>query len=162
MLLKISKNSRDILNSMDDIIWSVNPQDDSLDNLIVRLREFAIPLCESKGITFHMNIEPSTSSSKLELDERRNIFLITKESINNAIKHSQCTKIEVTFSINNKHIEVVVKDNGHGFDPESPTSRNGVENMKRRAQQIGREMVILSEKGNGTTIRLKTRSHALI
>ena len=159
MLLKISKNSREILNSMDDIIWSVKPQDDSLDNLIVRLREFAIPLCESKGIYFYMNIEPSVSSLALEMDERRNIFLITKETLNNAIKHSQCTKLEVTFSAINRHVEVVVNDDGVGFDLQSPTSRNGVINMKRRAQQIGRELVILSEEGRGTTVRLKMKSH---
>ena len=159
ILQKISANSREILNSMDDIIWSVKPQEDSLDNLIIRLREYAIPLCESKGISIYMNIEPSISSLKLEMDERRNIYLITKESINNAIKHSGCSKLEVTFSAKNRQIEVIINDNGIGFDPKSPTSRNGMLNMKRRAQQIGREVVILSEKGKGTTLRLKTKNH---
>ena len=157
VLHKISDNSREILNSMDDIIWSVKPHEDSLDNLIIRLREFAIPLCESKSISLYMNIEPSISSLKLEMDERRNIYLITKESINNAIKHSGCTKLEVTFSVNNRHIEVVINDNGIGFDPKSPTSRNGMINMNRRAMQIGRRLVILSEKSKGTTIRLKAK-----
>ena len=159
ILQKISANSREILNSMDDIIWSVKPQEDSLDNLIIRLREYAIPLCESKGISIYMNIEPSISSLKLEMDERRNIYLITKESINNAIKHSGCSKLEVTFSAKNRQIEVIINDNGIGFDPKLPTSRNGMLNMKRRAQQIGREVVILSEKGKGTTLRLKTKNH---
>ena len=95
----------------------------------------------------------------LEMDERRNIFLITKETLNNAIKHSQCTKLEVTFSAFNRHVEVVVNDDGVGFDLQSPTSRNGVINMKRRAQQIGRELVIFSEEGRGTTVRLKMKNH---
>ena len=159
ILCMISENSREILNSMDDIIWSVKPQDDSLASLIVRLREYAIPLCEMKNISLYMNIEESISSLTLDMDERRNIFLITKEAINNAIKHSECLKLEVTFSVNNKNIEVVINDNGCGFDLKSSTLRSGLTNMKRRAQQINRELVILSEKGQGTTIRMKLKNN---
>jgi len=95
----------------------------------------------------------------MEMNERRNIYLITKESINNAIKHSECTKLEVTFTVSNKQIEVVVNDNGRGFDPKLPTLRNGVVNIKRRAQQIDYELIILSESNKGTTIRLKAKKH---
>ena len=162
VLHKIGENSRDILNSMDDIIWSVNPQDDSLTNLTVRLREYAIPVCESRGIDISMNIEDIAGKTKLGMDERRNIFLITKEAINNAVKHSGCTALSVIFSVTGKYIEVSVTDNGHGFDPSSPTSRNGVKNMKRRALQIGSELDITSEKDKGTTVRLKTKNHMFI
>ena len=158
-LHKISLNSRDILNSMDDIIWSVNPQEDSLENLTVRLREYAIPVCESRGITLHMDIDKITDKIKLGMEERRNIFLITKESINNALKHSGCTTLSVVFSVTNKYIEVSVSDNGSGFDPASPTSRNGVINMHSRAKQIDSELKIISEKGIGTTIRLKVKNY---
>jgi len=162
VLHKISENSRDTLNSMDDIIWSVNPQDDSLTNLIVRLREYAIPVCEVKNILLSMNIDEATNGIKLGMDERRNIFLIAKEAINNAVKHSGCTSIEVTFHVTQKQIEVAVIDNGHGFDPQSPSSRNGLVNMKRRAQQIGGELTIQSKKDEGATIRLKTKNHIFI
>ena len=158
VLKKIGENSYDILNSMDDIIWSVKPQDDSLGNLIIRLREFAIPLCESKGISLYINVESSVENVKMEMNERRNIYLITKESINNAIKHSGCTKLEVTFTVSNKQIEVVVNDNGIGFNPKLPTLRNGVVNIKRRAQQIDYDLILLSEKDKGTTVRLKAKN----
>ena len=162
VLHKIGRNSRDILNSMDDIIWSVNPQDDSLASLIVRLREYAIPVCESRNIGLSMNIDDTAGSFKLEMDERRNIFLITKEAINNALKHSGCTTLAVVFTVNHKQVEVSVIDNGRGFDPQSPTSRNGVVNMKRRAQQINSELTICSEKNKGTRICLKTKNHIFI
>ena len=162
VLHKISDNSRNILNSMDDIIWSVNPQEDSLASLMVRLREYAMTPCETRKISLYMNVGDSVSSLILEMDERRNIYLITKEAINNAIKHSGCTKLEVTFSVINKQLEVVINDNGEGFDMQSPTSRNGLVNMNRRAQQINCEMIIRSEKGRGTTIRLKTKNHMFI
>ena len=162
VLHKISENSRNILNSMDDIIWSVNPQEDSLASLMVRLREYAMTPCEARKISLYMNVGDSVSSLILEMDERRNIYLITKEAINNAIKHSGCTKLEVTFSVINKQLEVVINDNGEGFDMQLPSSRNGLVNMNRRAQQINCEMITRSEKGRGTTIRLKTKNHMFI
>ena len=159
VLKKIGANSREILHSMDDIIWSVNPQDDSLISLTVRLREYAIPVCEAREIALSMNIDDTTDRIKLGMDERRNIFLITKEAINNAVKHSGCTALSVVFAVTGKYIEASVSDNGCGFDPQSPTSRNGVANMKRRAQQIAAHLTILSENNTGTTIQLKVRNH---
>ena len=162
VLKKIGANSREILHSMDDIIWSVNPQDDSLISLTVRLREYAISICESRGIDISMNIADIADKTKLGMDERRNIFLITKEAINNAVKHSGCTALSVIFSVTGKYIEVSVTDNGHGFDPSSPSSRNGVKNMRRRAQQIDSELHITSEQDIGTTVRLKSKNHIFI
>jgi len=153
---KIGHDSRDVLNSMDDIIWSVNPQNDSLSSLVVRLREYAIPLCESKNISFAMNVDESIYSMKLGMDERRNIFLIVKEAINNAVKHSGCQKLSVTF-MKNPELGISIQDDGCGFDAASPTSRNGLTNIKRRATQTGSELLLRSEKGTGTRIVLKTK-----
>ena len=162
VLRKIGNDSRDILNSMDDIIWSVNPQDDSLASLIVRLREYAIPVCESKDIDLSMKVEDVARRVTLSMDERRNIFLITKEAINNAVKHSECTSLEVTFVVTHRQIEVFVIDDGRGFDPKSPSSRNGLVNMQRRALQIGSELRIDSKKGRGTAILLRVKNHIFI
>ena len=93
---------------------------------------------------------------KLEMDERRNIFLIVKEAVNNAVKHSGCKTLSVAFS-KNPELEISIQDDGCGFDTVSPTSRNGLVNIKRRAGQIGGEWVLHSEKGIGTTITLKTK-----
>jgi signal transduction histidine kinase len=154
-LSKIGVDSRDVLNSMDDIIWSVNPQNDSLSSLVVRLREYAIPLCESKDIIFSMNVEFDTHSVNLSMDERPNIYLIVKESINNAVKHSGCKKLSIAFTANPR-LEISVQDDGCGFDTALPTSRNGLTNIKRRAAQIGGEIVLFSEIGKGAIITLKT------
>jgi signal transduction histidine kinase len=162
VLKKISENSGDILNSMDDIIWSVNPQNDTLKNLTIRLREYAISICEAKGIEFCMNLKEVDNNLKLGMDERRNIYLIAKEAINNAVKHSECSTLEMTITITINMIEVVIHDNGCGFDPDMPTSRNGLVNMRRRAEQINAKLIIRSEKDGGTAIRLKTEIHKFI
>ena len=157
-LSKIGADSRDVLNSMDDIIWSVNPQNDSLSNLVVRLREYAIPVCESKNITLNMNVEEAIKSMKLEMDERRNIYLIVKEAINNAVKHSGCKNLSVIFKYNGETV-ISIQDDGCGFDPDSPTSRNGLVNMERRAKDIKGVFTIKSEKDQGTLITLTTKNH---
>ena len=153
---KIGTDSRDVLNSMDDIIWSVKPQNDSLSSLVVRLREYAIPLCESKNIVFQMDIDEDPLSLKLSMEERRNIFLIVKEAVNNAVKHSGCQTLSVTF-VQKNELEITIQDDGCGFDTDSPTSRNGLANIKHRAAQIGCAWVVSSQKGIGTTIRLKAK-----
>jgi signal transduction histidine kinase/ligand-binding sensor domain-containing protein len=158
-LSKIGADSRDVLNSMDDVIWSVNPQNDSLVSLVVRLREFAIPVCDSKNITLNMNVEEAINAVKLDMEERRNIYLITKEAINNAVKHSGCTQLTVEFSFLHKQLEITVTDNGCGFDPAIRGLRNGITNMERRAKQTGSEFRIQSDKNSGTHIQLKTKNH---
>jgi signal transduction histidine kinase len=148
-----------MLNAMDDIIWSVNPQNDSLSSLIIRLREYAIPACEAKNITFEMNVNESIYSLKLGMEKRRNIYLIVKESINNAIKHSGCSQLSVTFTISHKLLDITIIDNGCGFDPTVRGKRNGVANMESRAKQANMEFSIKSEKNSGTYIFLKTKNH---
>ena len=157
-LSKIGIDSRDVLNSMDDIIWSVNPKNDSLSSLTVRLREYAIPLCESKDIKFIMNEDEAIYTLKLGMDERRNIFLIVKEAVNNAVKHSGCSQLSVAFAMKYKQLEIEIIDNGKGFDPSKRGVRNGVINMERRAAQIGVDYSIKSEKNIGTTIMLRTKN----
>jgi len=161
-LSKIGIDSRDVLNSMDDIIWSVNPKNDSLSNLTVRLREYAIPLCESKDILFNMQVDEAIYAMKLGMDERRNVFLITKEAVNNAVKHSGCSQLLVTFILNHKQLEIQITDNGCGFDPSVRGLRNGVTNMERRATQIGASLSIKSEKYSGTTITLKAPEKCIV
>jgi signal transduction histidine kinase len=155
VLSKIGDDSRDVLSSMDDIIWSVNPQNDSLLSLTGRLREFAIPVCESKNITFTMHVDETIYSMKLGMDERRNIYLISKEAINNAVKHSGCSQLSVSFLLNHKQLEIKITDDGCGFDPSIRGFRNGITNMERRAKQIGVEFNIQSENNTGTAITLK-------
>jgi signal transduction histidine kinase len=156
-LSKIGTDSRSVLNAMDDIIWSVNPQNDSLSSLAVRLREYAIPMCESKNILFHLNVDEAIYSLRLGMEERRNIFLIVKEAINNAVKHSGCQNLWVVFT-KKVELEMEVRDDGCGFDPASPTSRNGIVNIKHRASKIGGTLQLHSVKGAGTRVTLRAKA----
>jgi signal transduction histidine kinase/ligand-binding sensor domain-containing protein len=154
MISQIGTNARNMLESMDDIIWAVNPSNDKFQNLGLRVREYAIPLFESKNIKFNIHIDSSLAMLQLPMDIRRNLYLIAKESINNLVKYSECSEVKVEFSEHNPNLLMTVEDNGKGFDPESPTTRNGLKNMKRRASQIHAQIDISSNIGKGSIVKL--------
>jgi|GEM_PF-1550269 len=154
MINKIGTNAHNMLDSMDDIIWTVNPTNDKFQNLDLRIREYAIPLFETKNITFSFNTPENLHMLALAMDIKRNIFLIAKEAVNNLVKYSQCSHADITFSINHSTLKMEIKDNGIGFDTEQYTDRNGLRNMKQRAEQIKGNLLITSEKGKGTSVIL--------
>jgi two-component sensor histidine kinase len=157
MVNKIGTNAHNMLDSMDDIIWMVNPSNDKFYNLDLRIREYAIPLLETKNITFSFNTPENLHTLALAMDIKRNIFLIAKEAVNNLVKYSNCSHVDITFSINHSILKLEITDNGKGFDTEQYTDRNGLRNMKQRAEQINGKLLITSEKGKGTSIVLTVK-----
>lgn len=151
----ITKNAQKVLENMDDIIWAINPKDDSLESIVLRTKEFAYTLTETKNIKLIFDIDPSFRKLKIPMKIRRNLYLILKESINNAIKHSGCSKLKIQLKIEKRALHLVVQDNGQGFDTLKPTLRNGLENMRQRAKEIGGEIRIDSQKNKGATIYIQ-------
>ncbi len=157
IIQKIGENAHTMLESMDDIIWSVNPTNDKFENLNLRIREYAIPLFETAGISFDIYVPEELNSISLPMDIRRNIFLICKEAINNLVKYSEGTKAGIIFNLNHSVLTMTVKDNGKGFQTNKFTNRNGLKNIKRRANQIGGQLSVVSEPLKGTTIELRIK-----
>jgi two-component system, NarL family, sensor histidine kinase UhpB len=154
MFTKIHTDSQHVMESVDEIIWSVNPVNDSLQGIMLRLREYAQPLAESKNIAFEFKADEAIENLNLPMEIRRNLYLIVKEAINNLIKYSEATKASVYFQQDKKGIVVTIKDNGKGFDTEMITTRNGLKNMQIRAKEIHGKMVIESKIGHGAEIVL--------
>ena len=150
----ISSQSRAMLDAMDDIVWAVNPQNDHINDLAVRMREFAIPLLEASDIRFDINIPKEILNTKIKMSARKNIFMIFKECINNILKHSGCTAMKVSVIRYNNQLELIISDNGKGFDKDAPSSRNGMKNLKRRAAEIDGRIEIITQPGHGTVIKL--------
>jgi signal transduction histidine kinase/ligand-binding sensor domain-containing protein len=153
-LLSISANARNTLENMDDIIWAINPQNDSFINLEDRLKAYIIPLCESKNITFVLNIDSALDDINVDMQKRKNIYLILKEAINNAIKYSDGTKIQFKCLVSDKSIIAYVNDNGKGFDVNTESTRNGIRNMYKRAEELKGHLKIKSKINAGTSIIL--------
>ncbi|MCC5937117.1 MAG: hypothetical protein JJU34_07535 [Lunatimonas sp.] len=151
---KITENCQRMMEAMDDIVWSIKPQNDSMDRIIARMREFANQALEAKDIDYHMEVADEVFKVKLPMDARRDLFLIFKESVNNLVKYSKSPKAYIQFSLKKDKLHVCIIDYGQGFDVEKAESGNGLSNMKKRAQTMGGELKISSKKGEGTEVVL--------
>ena len=152
-LKMISDNSRNLIDNMSDIVWLVNPRRDSLYDLILRLRDTYSELSSYTSISFRSENLKSLEKVSLSLEHRQHLYLIFKEGINNCITHSGCNEISLDAFVKGKKLEMILKDNGKGFDLPEISNGNGLGNMKSRAENIGGVLNISSVKGEGTTIR---------
>ncbi len=150
----ISFHSHAMLEAMDDIIWAVNPRNDHFNDLAVRMREFAIPLLEARNIDFDIDIQGDILNTRVEMEARKNIFMIFKECINNILKHSGCSAMKVSVKKLNDQLELVISDNGKGFDIAAPNTRNGLKNIQKRADEINGTITTTTQPGKGTVTRL--------
>ncbi|MCX6252353.1 MAG: triple tyrosine motif-containing protein [Bacteroidetes bacterium] len=155
MLGTIGTNAHKMLEKIDDIIWVVNPTNDKFQNLGLRIREFAIPLFESKNIRHEIIFDKQMNTLQLPMEIRRNIYLIAKETINNAIKYSECKSVKILFRQQHHGFIMEISDDGKGFNPDVLTSRNGIKNMKLRTGQIHSQIDIKSALGEGTQITVR-------
>ncbi len=148
---QIGLYAQHMLNVMDDIVWSINPSMDDFENVVVRMREFAYALTEAADIQLNFDYEKTLSKTALPMLYKRNLYLIFKEAVNNAIKHAACTQITVQLYKQNNNISLVIKDNGKGFDSKKQVNRNGIKNIQNRAEEMGSKIQIQST-ANGTEI----------
>lgn len=155
VISEIKNNSITLMEKMDDIVWSINPKNDSLENLLIRIKRFATQLFEAKEIDYTIEIDENIAEVKLPMDCRQHIYLILKEGINNLVKYSQATKAEIKVCCNNNLLELYVIDNGKGFIQQESETGNGILSMKSRALLMNAELIINSELKKGTEILLK-------
>jgi ligand-binding sensor domain-containing protein/two-component sensor histidine kinase len=157
----ISELSRQLIDNMSDIVWVVNPQRDSLHDLIVRLKNSYDETLDSLGIAFRVSNLEKLKDIKLPIDFKQNLYLILKEAINNAIKHSKCSIIKLEANARKDIIEVSVTDDGIGLNEKSLNIGNGIKNIKQRAKSIGGRVRWKSTPNKGTSLRFVGRRSAL-
>lgn len=158
----IAEKSREMVDSMSDIVWAINPQKDHLSDLVKRMRRFAGDTFESQEIAFSFKSPENLKDIGLGADIRREVYLIFKESVNNLAKYSKCKTAEIAINLAGDLLIVEISDDGCGFDVEDKIKNaaesyggNGLPNMQRRAAAIGGKILIKSEFGQGTRITLR-------
>jgi signal transduction histidine kinase len=125
-----------------------------------RMRRFAIDLFTPAGVTVEFEARALESGDpQMTADLRRQMFLIFKEALHNAARHSQCTRIEIAFPLERGCHALSITDNGRGFDPGSVTRGHGLASLQQRAQQIGGRLTVDSAPGRGTSIHLRVPVH---
>ena len=153
-LSKIKDNSGRMLESMSDIVWAINPVNDTLEKVILRMKEFTAEILEPLNINYSFNENGDLSAVELNLNQRKDFFLIFKEAINNAAKYSGCTEVSIELTKKDAFLTLVVHDNGKGFDKTIINSGNGLQNMHSRALAMKAEFQINTQSGGGVTVIL--------
>lgn len=162
VLVRIAATSSEMISEMNDIVWTINPRNDGMQKILQRMESFAKPLLHTQNIQFSFRYDPAVMHVNLEMEKRKNFYLIFKEAVNNTLKYSGCKKMEVYVNYSHAHIELIVQDDGVGFDSKTietkasqSLSGNGLNNMARRAGEMGGTFSIKSEPGKGTRVHLR-------
>lgn len=152
---KISATAKDIAQRMHTIIWSLNVENDTLENFSEYVRQYGVSFFENAGITFKYNTVDLPEGKQLGGVLRKNLFLIIKESFHNIIKHSDANTVTVTLATNKNMLAIEVIDNGKKEHNDQPAigSGNGLKNMKKRMDEVGG--TIHFSTVNGMTIYLE-------
>jgi hypothetical protein len=155
ILDKITENSEESVTLMRDTVWAINPNNDSVDQLISRCRSVGKELLSAKGIRFSIVVDESFQRLSLHMELRRNIYLLYKEALHNIVKHSQATESLVRFQAKGNSWSVMIHDNGVGFDPALVYEGNGLRNFVLRGQEADLRVQVTSQEGQGTTILIE-------
>ncbi len=163
LLQRIKDNSTKAMESMNDIVWSVDPEHDALSDVVARMRAFAQPLCEARDIELEVDIPPGLLARKLGMTGRKNLYLIFKEAVNNAVKHAQCDRIQVSMWQEGDDLVLRVADNGRGItasNGEAALGGNGLDNMRKRAGEMrgSCECNLVAEGGTEVLLRFPARA----
>lgn len=150
ILQKVNSYSKETMEKMSDIVWMIkhsNPDDKTLPE---RMKHFLIDICKSKNIEPLYNIDEPILN-KLNAIQRKNVYLVFKEAVNNAVKYSDATEIAATILQNGSQVELLITDNGVGFDVNAKHKGNGLSNIQSRAKELNGTTQIESVPGKGTT-----------
>jgi len=151
---QLSHMTRTAGTALSDIVWAVDPERDTAAMLVLHARTYAERTLADTGITAVLHFDHEGPDRPLDPSVKRDIFLVMKEAINNAIKHASASRIEVVLNTGPNSFDLKVIDNGKGFEPSARVDGNGVKNLHKRAQRIGALLEIKSDPQSGTCIHL--------
>jgi signal transduction histidine kinase len=151
-LERVGTLSREMMDNMNDIVWMVNPKNDTTEKFFEKIEDHGTNIFASKNITFLFYADNNVHEIAFDMYQRKEFFLICKEAINNAVKYAECTTFEVLITKKNQSIVTVIKDNGKGFNNHEVKYGNGLLNMKVRVSNLGGKFDLLTAPGKGTQI----------
>lgn len=152
---RIGQMSRELIGTMSDIVWSIDARNDTVADLLDRMRDFAVSVLSARNIDHEVTVSGLDMGSHLPIDLRQNLYLIFKEAINNAARHSGADRVTVDLTAQGGELELVVADDGTGLGESRRRSGQGLRNMAMRARRIGGDLSIDGKEG--VTVRLRTR-----
>lgn len=156
----IGNNIADVVGKLDDLVWKINPRYDNLGSVIYRLASYAEPTAKAKNIVLHIGANEEIKTYQLRGEAKHHLFLMSKELLNNAMKHSGCRNVYASFEKVNNDLLVTISDDGRGFDHDTTFShRNGLHNLRQRADEMKWGLSIDSVSGGGTRTVIRLPAH---
>jgi signal transduction histidine kinase/ligand-binding sensor domain-containing protein len=153
LLDQIAAQSRTLVESISDVVWSINPKRDHASDLAERVRDFAGGMLEPLGIRWRLHLSPGVENLAISFDARRNLLLIFKEAINNAARHSHCMNVELLLTRDGDQLAGAIRDDGSGFEANRESGDgHGLRSMEARAEALGGVLRWDSAPGGGTRI----------
>jgi signal transduction histidine kinase len=157
-LPKIKSIASDLVENMSEIIWALKEENDTLENLLTYIKKYSAEYLEDNQIDVKINIPEEIPLLMVKGDIRRNIFLSVKEVLHNVVKHAEAHQVEIKISTENT-LEIILQDDGKGFDIEKVTKGNGLKNLKKRWDKLDGNFEIISKEG--TQVRFSILLHKL-
>ncbi|HNR21162.1 MAG TPA: histidine kinase, partial [Bacteroidia bacterium] len=142
LLDKVGVNARETMSNMSDIVWTINPVNDTGEKLLNKMEAFASEVLDAAGIEFEFKVDEMLFKENFLMPVRQNIFYIFKEAVTNSVKHSGAKKFSTHVGISNHLLVIEIKDDGKGFDPDKKYKGNGLRNMKLRAEELNGNLAI--------------------
>lgn len=151
---RISQTAQNTIRSLDEIVWAVNPKDDTLESLANYLGRFACEYLNLAGISCRLDIPTVLAPLDVNAESRHNLLLATREALQNVVRHASATEVRVSLEIQDDGLEIRIADNGRGIAADVPEAGgNGMPNMRRRMEEIGGTFEVSSTPGKGSEIR---------
>jgi signal transduction histidine kinase len=161
ILEKITNTSTNMVGEMNDTVWAIQTKNDDMGKIINRMESFARPLLASRNIAFTFEYTSEINAIQLSMEKRKNLFLIFKETINNAVKYSAAKQVKTTLQLQNAALQLLIIDDGIGFNMQqemnatkNTTTGNGLINIKSRAKEIDANLIFTSTLQKGTLLQL--------
>jgi ligand-binding sensor domain-containing protein/two-component sensor histidine kinase len=152
----IARTTREIIQAMDEIVWTINPKNDTLDNLANYIFQYAQDYFQDTTVRCRVDMPARLPDVPISTEERHNLFMAVKEALNNVLKHSGASEVRIALIADEQRLTIIVSDNGSGFlTSEHETSGNGLRNMTERLDRIGGKLTLESEAGKGTRIKME-------
>lgn len=157
---QLSAKAKHVVSSLDEIVWAVNPREDTLRSLVEYLTAFAREFLDIARIPLRVNVAHEIPDHALLASQRHCIFLAAREALNNIVKHSGATEIHLHAEVINNLLEIAISDNGRGFEPDYAAGGNGLSNLRSRMQEAGGDCRIETRRNRGTAVFLTLPLHS--
>ena len=151
---RIAEEVHNSSQALDDIVWSINTKNDTLAQTVARMRRYAAEVFDAANITYTLQLDEQFERYKLNMEQRRDCFLIFKEAINNIYKHANAKHVEIKVWIEKGHLHMIICDDGKGFDTTTQTHRNGIKNIHNRIEKWNGNIAMNSVQGVGTVTQV--------